>query len=135
MLKKRAINTELFHWRQAALHSTAAAKKQGLGSAGLEAITKFGDWLKTRINNIDIFDEHYQNEAKTNPFYALGPIFYLVWVIVIVTGCILIMWYVPTKAGAFDSILTIQDKIPFGGLMRGMHKYGADALVQDVFTG
>jgi quinol-cytochrome oxidoreductase complex cytochrome b subunit len=85
--------------------------------------------LKTRINNIDIFDEHYQNEAKTNPFYALGPIFYLVWFIVMFTGLMLIMWYIPTKAGAYDSILKIQHEIPFGGLMRGMHKYGADAMI------
>lgn len=103
----------------------AYAKKEGFGSA----VTKFGDWLQTRLNNIDIFDEHYQNEAKTNPFYALGQIFYLVWIIVIVTGCLLIIWYVPTKAGAFDSILRIQDGIPFGGLIRGMHKYGADAMI------
>jgi ubiquinol-cytochrome c reductase cytochrome b subunit/cytochrome b6 len=93
------------------------------------ALTRTIDWLKTRINNIDIFDEHYQNEAKTNPFYALGAIFYLVWFVVMATGCVLIMWYVPTKAAAFDSILRIQNAIPFGGLMRGMHKYGADAMI------
>ncbi len=93
------------------------------------SITKVSDWLKTRFSNIDIFDEHYQNEAKTNPFYALGQIFYLVWFIVMLTGLVLIMWYIPTKAGAFDSILKIQHQIPFGGLIRGMHKYGADAMI------
>jgi quinol-cytochrome oxidoreductase complex cytochrome b subunit len=93
------------------------------------SLTSSSDWLKTRIKNIDIFDEHYQLEAKTNPFYALGPIFYLVWFIVIVSGLLLIMWYVPTKAGAFDSILNIQNGIPIGGLVRGMHKYGADAMI------
>jgi len=100
------------------------------GSSGFsQAIAGVGDWLNTRIKNIDIIDESYQNEMKTNPFYALGPIFYLVWFIVMATGCILIMWYVPTKASAFDSIFDIQWKIPFGGLMRGMHKYGADAMI------
>lgn len=99
-----------------------------IGSIG-SALSGAVDWTKTRIGNIDIFDEHYQLEAKTNPFYALGPIFYLVWVIVIVTGCLLIIWYVPTKAAAFDSILKIQENIPFGGLIRGMHKYGADAMI------
>jgi quinol-cytochrome oxidoreductase complex cytochrome b subunit len=100
------------------------------GSGGLYSrLVKAVDWIKTRLNNIDIFDEHYQNEAKTNPFYALGPIFYLIWFIVMATGCVLIMWYIPTKAAAFDSIFTIQTVIPFGGLMRGMHKYGADAMI------
>ena len=69
-------------------------------SNALSGVTGFlsnaGDWLKTRFANIDIFDEHYQLDAKTNPFYALGPIFYLVWFIVMATGLILIMWYIPT---------------------------------------
>lgn len=95
----------------------------------MSAVARTSDWLKTRINNIDIFDEHFQNEAKTNPFYALGPIFYLVWFIVMLTGLVLIMWYVPTKANAFDSILGIQHHVLFGSLWRGVHKYGADAMI------
>ncbi len=95
----------------------------------LGTVTAVGDWLTTRINNIDVFDEHYQAEMKTNPFYALGPIFYLVWFMVMATGCILIMWYVPTKSQAFDSIFAIQTVIPFGGIFRGVHKYGADAMI------
>lgn len=95
----------------------------------LNQVLKIQDWLKTRIANIDIFDEHYQREGVTNPFYALGPIFYMIWFIVMATGLILIMWYVPTKAAAFNSIFDIQHSIPFGGLMRGMHKYGADAMI------
>lgn len=93
------------------------------------AITKTNDWLQTRLNNIDLFDEHFQAEAKTNPFYAIGPIFYLVWFIVIVSGLLLMMWYIPTKAAAFDSILNIQHHIPFGNIVRGLHKYGADAMI------
>ncbi|MBZ0186963.1 MAG: cytochrome b N-terminal domain-containing protein [Candidatus Obscuribacterales bacterium] len=92
-------------------------------------VAKLGDWVATRVKNIDIFDEHHQLEAKTNPFYALGPIFYLIWFVTMATGLVLIMWYVPSKAVAFDSILTIQTQIPFGNLMRGVHKYGADAMI------
>lgn len=105
--------------------STAEAKRAGFG----EALAKAGDWITTRLNNIDIFDEHFHVEAKTNPFYSLGGIFYLVWFIVMLTGCVLIMWYVPTKPAAFDSILHIQHQIPLGNLWRGMHKYGADAMI------
>jgi quinol-cytochrome oxidoreductase complex cytochrome b subunit len=93
------------------------------------ALVRANDWLKTRFNNIDLFDEHHKEEAKTNPFYSLGAIFYLVWFIVMLTGVVLIMWYVPTKAQAFDSILNIQHHIPLGNLMRGCHKYGADAMI------
>ncbi len=99
-------------------------------NAGINArIAGATDWLKTRVANIDIFDEHYQAESRANPFYALGSIFYLVWFLVMVTGCVLIMWYIPTKAGAYASIMEITHHIPFGGLVRGMHKYGADAMI------
>lgn len=93
------------------------------------AVAKTGDWIQTRINGIDIFDEKFQDQAKTNPWYALGPIFYYVWFITMFTGLVLIMWYIPSKAAAYDSILTIQTSIPFGNLMRGVHKYGADAMI------
>lgn len=106
---------------------TSSTMLNNIASSVGNALNSALDWVQSKLNNIDIFDEHYQAEAKTNPFYALGSIFYLVWVIVIVTGCLLIIWYVPTKAAAFDSILRIQEDIPFGGLIRGMHKYGADA--------
>ena len=87
------------------------------------------DYLGTRFKNIDIFDEHHQLEAKTNPFYALGPIFYLVWFVTMASGLMLIMWYVPTKAAAYDSIYAIQWHVPFGNIVRGVHKYGADAMI------
>lgn len=92
-------------------------------------VAKAVDWVSTRIKNIDIFDEHHREEAKTNPFYALGPIFYLVWFLVMLTGLVLIAWYVPSKSQAYDSILYIQNQIPFGNIIRGVHKYGADAMI------
>ena len=95
----------------------------------VEAINRGNDWLTTRLNNIDLFDEHFANEAKTNPFYAVGGIFYLVWFIVMLSGLLLMIWYIPTKAAAFDSILNIQHHVPFGNIIRGMHKYGADAMI------
>ncbi len=99
------------------------------GSGLAASLVKANDWLKTRFSNIDIFDEHHSREAQTNPYYCLGSIFYLVWFLVMASGVLLIMWYVPTKAGAFDSIHHITESIPFGLLIRGIHKYGADAMI------
>ena len=104
---------------------STTAKNEGFWGG----LAKAGDYVSTRIKNIDIFDETYQAEAKTNPFYALGPIFYLIWFVVMATGLVLIAWYVPSKAAAFDSILYIQNQVPFGNIIRGVHKYGADAMI------
>lgn len=86
-------------------------------------------WVVDHINGIDIFDEHHIDKAKTNPWYTLGSFVWLFWMITIVTGCILMAWYIPSISEAYDSIQKIQFQILTGNVMRGMHKYGADALI------
>ena len=86
-------------------------------------------WVNDHIDGIDIFDEHYIDKAKTNPWYILGSLVWLFWMITIVSGCILMAIYLPSISEAYDSIVKIQFQIPFGALMRGVHKYGADALI------
>lgn len=109
--------------------SSSSINKPAAGNKVWGAITFLWDFIATRFKNIDIFDEHHQLEAKTNPFYALGPIFYLVWFLTMASGLLLICWYVPTKAAAYDSIYAIQWHVPFGNIVRGVHKYGADAMI------
>jgi len=108
---------------------SSSTVKPDSGNKVWGAITFLWDYLATRFKNIDIFDEHHQLEAKTNPFYALGPIFYFVWFVTMASGLVLIMWYIPTKAAAYDSIYAIQWHVPFGNIVRGVHKYGADAMI------
>ncbi len=86
-------------------------------------------WVQDHIDGIDIFDEHYADKAQTNPWYTLGALVWLFWMITIITGCILMAIYIPSISEAYDSIVKIQYEIPFGAIMRGAHKYGADALI------
>ncbi len=85
--------------------------------------------IKAMINGIDIFDEHYADRAQTNPWYTLGSLVWLFWVITMITGCLLMAIYIPSINEAYDSIVKIQEEIPFGALIRGVHKYGADAVI------
>lgn len=82
-----------------------------------------------RLKNVDFFDETFVDKQVDNVWYKLGPIQWLTWIVTIVTGAILVAFYVPTSEQAYDTIIVIQEHIPFGGLMRGMHKYGADAFI------
>ncbi|MBI2995433.1 MAG: cytochrome b N-terminal domain-containing protein [Candidatus Melainabacteria bacterium] len=86
-------------------------------------------WVIDHINGIDIFDEHYIDKAKTNPWYTLGSLVWLFWMVTIVSGCLLMAIYIPSIAEAYDSIVKIQTQIPFGSIIRGVHKYGTDALI------
>ncbi|MDR5694063.1 MAG: cytochrome b N-terminal domain-containing protein [Armatimonadota bacterium] len=87
-----------------------------------------GEWIKDRKEHLDLFDETNVHR-QGNPFYLLGPMVYYFWLITIVSGLLLMIWYEPTTAGAYNSILHIQHEIPLGWLIRGLHKYGADALI------
>lgn len=109
---------------------------ENINIKNINVLTKFKQifnsavsYCKTQVDNIDIFDEHYVDKAKTNPWYTLGSHVWLFWMMTIVSGCILMAWYIPSIDEAFDSILKIQNEIPFGSLIRGIHKYGADALI------
>lgn len=82
-----------------------------------------------RLKNVDFFDETFVDKQKENVWYKLGPLQWLTWIVTIATGLILVMWYIPTMDQAYDSIIDIQEHMPFGWLIRGMHKYGADAFI------
>ncbi|MBI2298098.1 MAG: cytochrome bc complex cytochrome b subunit, partial [Armatimonadetes bacterium] len=85
--------------------------------------------LKKKLAAVDVFDETQADKAAVSPWYALGSMIYLFWMIVIASGVLLILWYLPNTSRAYDSILRIQHEVPLGWLVRGIHKYGADAII------
>src|SRR5256884_38274 len=107
-------------------------------------LEKVRDWLQERRQKLDLFDETLV-ARQDNPLYLMGPMLYYFWLITVVTGVILMLWYEPTTTGAYSSIERIQNDIgrlavtflghpvTLGGLVRGLHKYGADALITVIF--
>lgn len=85
--------------------------------------------IMPRLKNIDFFDETNVDKVKNNTWYKLGPLQWLTWIVTIATGAFLMMFYIPTAEQAYSSIAVIQEHIPWGWLVRGMHKYGADAFI------
>ena len=49
------------------------------------------------------------------------------------TGLMLKFVYEPTPGGAYDSILYLQDSVPFGQLLRNIHRWSANGLVLVAF--
>ena len=89
------------------------------------------EWLQDRKQHLDLFDET-KTAQQDNPLYIVGGLVWLTWMIVIVSGMILMVWYIPTTTGAYRSIMHLTEDIPFGWLVRGMHKYAADMLVVSI---
>ncbi len=65
--------------------------------------------------------------------WGMGGIsFYLFWVLTW-TGVLLMFYYHPTKVQAFRDILYLEHDVPFGKLLRNMHRWGAHAMVLTVW--
>ncbi len=65
--------------------------------------------------------------------FRLGYFSAFFFLVEIVTGLILMVFYAPTPTDAYRTILEIESRVPFGSLMRDMHRLGAEAMVAFVW--
>src|SRR3989442_10545661 len=71
---------------------------------------KILEWLRERRQKLDLFDETLVAH-QDNPLYLMGPMLYYFWLVTVVTGVILMLWYVPTTTEAYSSIEHIQNDV------------------------
>jgi ubiquinol-cytochrome c reductase cytochrome b subunit len=67
--------------------------------------------------------------GKKGWMYVLGVATLTAFLIQLVTGVALVTKYVPSPAAAYDSLLHINRDVWLGSFLRGMHYYGASAMV------
>lgn len=89
-----------------------------------------GEWLHERTGIRDIFRVVLARKIpKTGWAYTLGSATLFVAINQIITGILLSVYYVPTPDHAWNSVYYIQNQVLFGWLIRGLHHYGASAMV------
>jgi len=91
-------------------------------------------WIDERLGAGKIWEALFARhvpEARgiTSWFYTLGSASLLVFTIQYVTGALLAMNYVPSPASAHDSIQYIESQVFMGRFIRGLHHWGASAMV------
>jgi len=93
-------------------------------------IAKFANWLDERVSWRQVWDAIFLRKIpKVNWFYTLGSATLFVAVNQAVTGILLTLYYVPTPDHAYDSVQYITTQLPAGWLIRGLHHWGASAMV------
>ncbi|MCA1595502.1 MAG: cytochrome b N-terminal domain-containing protein [Chloroflexi bacterium] len=107
----------------------ASQRRAGIRDALRQSGESVKEWIAERAGNYDLFDESNVAQQRYNPWFLLGPMQYLFWLVILVTGFYLVIFYVPTPYRAYDTVNDIQTLVPLGWLVRGMHKYGADAFL------
>ena len=87
-------------------------------------------WLDERFAFRQIWDTIFLRKVpKTNWLYTLGSASLFVVINQIVTGILLTIYYVPTPDHAYESVTYITNQVSMGWLIRGLHHWGASALI------
>lgn len=98
---------------------------------------KLYQWFDERVDlkNIEKFLEH-----KTVPYhkhsiwYYLGGMSLFLFVLQVLTGILLLLYYKPTAESAYESVQYIMTEVPFGWLVRSIHSYAANLFIGMVFV-
>ena len=92
---------------------------------------KLGDWLDQRMGHRAAvrwaLDEPVAGGASFA--YVFGSVLAFLLVLQIATGILLATAYSPSATDAWASVAYIQDQMPLGWLVRGLHSHGASAMV------
>jgi ubiquinol-cytochrome c reductase cytochrome b subunit len=93
-------------------------------------LAKFDQWLDERFSWRQVWTAIFLRKIPhVNWLYTLGSASLFVAINQIVTGILLTLYYVPTPDHAYDSVQYISTQLPAGWLIRGLHHWGASAMV------
>lgn len=92
---------------------------------------KVSSWLDTRLGLGPFLRAIFYRRVPIGLTwsYTLGSVALFVFVLQTVTGILLGMNYSPSPDHAYDSVRYISDSVPFGQFIRGLHRWGASAMV------
>jgi cytochrome b6 len=93
-------------------------------------------WLAERL---PVAELEAAIEHKTVPqhrhsiWYYLGGMTLFFFVVQVVTGILLLLYYRPSAAEAYDSVQFIMTRVPFGWMVRSIHSWSANLMVGAAF--
>ncbi|OGF68244.1 MAG: cytochrome bc complex cytochrome b subunit [Candidatus Fischerbacteria bacterium RBG_13_37_8] len=93
-------------------------------------------WFDERLNlsAIEEFGKHKQVPIhKHSMHYYLGGMCLILFVIQVVTGMLLLIYYRPSPESAFESVQFIMTKVHFGWLIRSIHAWAANLFIAMAF--
>lgn len=88
-------------------------------------------WWDERLGLTPLVDKLLRRHVPTGLtwWYSLGAATLFVLLVLFVTGVLLAFNYAPTPQDAYDSVRYIENEVPFGWFIRGLHHWGASAMI------
>ena len=74
-----------------------------------------------------------KHAVKVRYSFCLGGITLLLFIILTITGVLLMFYYVPSTERAYQSMKDLEFTVSFGLILRNMHRWGAHGMVIGVF--
>ncbi len=97
---------------------------------------RFKSWVEERLGWDDLAHLAQKKEVPTHRwtiFYYLGGMALFLFTVQVATGILLLLYYRPSSAEAFESVQYMMADVPFGWLIRSIHSWGANLFVGVVF--
>ena len=93
-------------------------------------VTRISEWLDERLGWRSVWNTVFLRKVpKVNWSYTLGSATLFAVINQAVTGILLTIYYVPSPDQAYASVQYITSQVPAGWLIRGLHHWGASAMI------
>jgi ubiquinol-cytochrome c reductase cytochrome b subunit len=88
-------------------------------------------WVDDRLGLSDLLGPSLKHLVPRDAkwWYVFGSATLVAFIVQVVTGVALAFSFVPSSSQAYDTLRFITDEAPFGHFMRGLHYFGASAMV------
>src|SRR6476620_9716808 len=97
----------------------------------MKVTTHVYQWLDRRLNlqpvTQALLEEPIPGGASW--IYVFGSVTLFLIGLQALTGMLLVVYYVPSPDHAYDTVKYIEQEVPFGWLVRGIHHWGASAIM------
>jgi ubiquinol-cytochrome c reductase cytochrome b subunit len=92
---------------------------------------RLSDWLDTRTGYRRILSNALEEPVRGGArwAYVFGSVLTVLLALQVLTGVLLACYYAPSATTAWASVAYIQDQATLGWFVRGLHSYGASAMV------
>jgi len=105
-------------------------RRENLTLEGVRARTV--SWFRTRIDLgpvAALFRRRPVPVHRHSWIYSLGDTAAFLFALQLASGCLLMLYYQPTEASAYQSVRRIMTEVPYGWLIRSIHVWGASFFI------
>jgi quinol-cytochrome oxidoreductase complex cytochrome b subunit len=94
------------------------------------------DWLDERLSISALAEMAHKKEVpfhRHSIWYYFGGMTLFLFVVQVVTGILLLLYYRPSAENAFESVQFIVTEVKFGWLIRSVHSWSANLMIATLF--